>query len=74
MALFRFHLRGEGHLLMDRSGTSYADLGGAEKHAGALIEGLRRSLSAQGEDPQFWSLEVADDAGRTVLTVPLNGA
>lgn len=67
MTLYRFHIRDASGLIEDQEGTDLPDLASAFKHA------LRsaREFSADAALPTDMRFEIADDGGRTVLTVPI---
>ena len=71
MPRYFFHLHGAGRRIPDEKGTELPDI--ATAHAAALD-----SIKVILDDPQdgagysTWSIEIADDSGQTVLTVPFH--
>ncbi len=67
MPLYRFHLRDAFGLVEDDEGLDLPDL------TSALREALRsaREFSSDAEPVSSMRFEIADEAGRVVLNVPL---
>ncbi len=67
MPLYRFHLRDAFGLVEDEDGMDLPDL------ASAFREALRsaREFSSDAEPASPMRFEIADEAGRVVLNVPL---
>jgi hypothetical protein len=68
MSIYRFHVRDAFGLIEDEEGIDLPDLASAFKHA------LRsaKEFSAEASPPPDMLFEIADGAGRTVLTVPIH--
>ena len=75
MARYFFHLRDGDRLLLDDEGEELPDLVAARSYA---IESARQLLSQAVLSATAFSLhqqiEVVDEAGRTVLTMPVGRA
>ena len=67
MPHYRFHLRDAFGLVEDEEGIDLPDL------TSAFREALRsaREFSSEAEPPSAMRFEIADEAGRVVLNVPL---
>jgi hypothetical protein len=69
MSLYRFHVRDASGLVEDNEGTELPDL------YAALAEALRctRELMGDTSVSAGMQFEIADEAGRVVLMVPIHG-
>lgn len=73
MLRFYFHVR-SSTLIRDLEGTELASLEGAHAEAvSCALEIIADGVRAQ-ENRQGWAIEVADEAGETVLVVPFAAA
>ncbi len=69
MGLYRFHIRHAAGLVEDEEGTELPDLAAAFAEALRCTRELMEDVSASGG----LQLEIADEAGRIVLMVPIYG-
>ncbi len=67
MSIYRFHIRDASGLIEDEEGIDLPDLASAFKHA---LDSARE-FSAEASPSPGMLFEIADDTGRTVLTVPI---
>jgi hypothetical protein len=71
MAHFHFHLWCGGQLTPDEAGAALPDLAAARHKAERIAASLNDLSEGAPPDVSGWDIEVTDDAGRTVLLVPV---
>lgn len=69
MPLFRFHLVCPDDRLVDEDGLDCADAQDAAEGAAALVAEIRRDPAAHAQW-RAWTIEIADEDGRVVATIP----
>jgi hypothetical protein len=71
MPMYYFHIRDGSSLEVDPDGTELPDISAAHAEALKVAHELLREVTDLG---QTAVLEIADEHGRTVLTMPLSDA
>jgi aryl-alcohol dehydrogenase-like predicted oxidoreductase len=67
-----FHLVHAHERILDETGIEVSDLDAAHYQAMKAIQELRQEGEADAVDWSGWQLEVADEAGRILLSIPLD--
>lgn len=70
MPRFFFHMRDEDWLVEDPEGSELPDLGAARAEAAEVARGHLAGRLAAGEALDFQRIEIRDDGGRMLETVP----
>lgn len=70
MPRFFFHMRDEDWLVEDPEGSELPDLGAARAKAAEMARGYLAGRLAAGEALDFQRVEIWDDGGRMLETVP----
>ena len=71
MQQFYFHLWREGHLTPDEVGVALPTLKAAKRHAENMALSIIGQEACTLRTLSGWEIEVTDDAGRTMLIVPI---
>jgi hypothetical protein len=69
-----FHLVHTHERIVDEAGIEVSDLAAAHYQALKAIQELRQEGEADEVDWRGWHLEVVDEAGNVLLSIPLNVA
>lgn len=73
MPRYYFHVWSGGRLSPDETGCALPCLDEARRKAHALRSHIVGQSADELEDWAAWDIEVTDDAGRTVLLLPIGG-
>jgi len=71
---YHFNLTNDREVIRDEDGIELSDVRIALVHAFETIEELRNEDPASLDDWTGWRLEIIDDFGRTVHSIPLDSS
>jgi hypothetical protein len=72
MPCFYFHTWRGGHLTPDEAGVALATLDAAKRRAESMASSIIGQEKCALESVSGWDIEVTDEAGRTMLIVPIH--
>ena len=71
MPHYRFNVKGEGHTFPDHEGRWLSDVAAAHQHAVENVRDRVRQSLYGVHDWEEWTIEVLDEAGDPVASVPI---